>query len=114
MKNIVASLGIALLAGGLIALCSKSEPFIGGLFFAPFSLFPLLFSLLMICCFESRISVILLTLSMFIYAAWFAYAYLDIFYIHPDPQSAIGLIFLGFYSLPVMGVFWIASFVINH
>ena len=48
-------------------------------------------------------------MSSVLYAAWFASVFAQVFYIDPDPQSPIALLFVGAFALPVLAVFWIAA-----
>ncbi len=109
MKNIgIRSTALVLVAGAL-ALCIKSDGFITGLFFVPFSLGPLLLSLIFAFAYRKRASQVALTVGSALYAVWFSVAYLDIFYWNLDAQSAIGLLFIGIYSLPVMFIVWLIA-----
>ena len=74
---------------------------------------PLFVTLLLSAFLSSKRAQIALLTSSALYCAWFVYAYVDIFYIHLDPQSAIGLLFGGVFSLPIMAVFWITAGVLQ-
>ena len=113
MKKITQILTTSSLIFGIILLCIKSSYFIAGLFFVPFSLFPLILSLLLLQKTEERKSIIILLIGTILYTCWFLYAYLSIFYWYPDPQGAIALLFTGVYSLPVMGIIWGFSVKLN-
>jgi hypothetical protein len=93
---------------------SKSEPIIGALFFVPFALGPLFVSLVIAATAPSRGCQIILAAGSVIYAAWFAFIFLDAFYWHVDPQSAIALVFIGIYSLPVMIPIWLSALVLRR
>ncbi len=62
---------------------------------------------------NNKKSQLTLTIGSILYAAWFIFAYLDIFYWHLDPQSAVGLLLVGIYSLPIMGVIWMIAALFN-
>jgi len=93
---------------GLVCLMSKSD-IIGALFVLPFALGPLFISLIVAAVSHFRSCQNILIVGSVLYSAWFGYAFLDIFYWHPDPQSAIGLLFVGALSLPVMIPIWILT-----
>ena len=93
-----------------VALASQSEPVIGFLFFVPFTLWPHAVSHTLCFLFKSRGSAILLGIGMLAYVSWFFFVYVDVFYLHVDPQSAIALAFVGFVSLPVMIPVWLGAF----
>lgn len=113
MKKITQIITISSLIVGSVLLCLKASFFISGLFFVPFSLFPLFISLLLLTETEERKSIVILLIGTFLYTFWFVYAYLSIFYWYPDPQGAIALLFLGVYSLPVMLIIWVVSIILN-
>ncbi len=104
----------SLLVAGTVALMTESEPIVGALFFVPFALGPLFISLLMAALCPTRPCQILLSAGSLLYAAWFGSIFLEIFHWHPDPQGAIALIFVGVYSLPVMGLIWVAALVLRR
>ncbi|MFP4579833.1 MAG: hypothetical protein ACLFQ6_03810 [Candidatus Sumerlaeia bacterium] len=93
----------------LAALAIKSSPVWGFLFFVPFSLFPHFITHLLIANFRSSAALAVLTITDILFFAWFAYVYAIIFYVDIDPQGAIGLIFLGIYSMPVVLPLWIVA-----
>ncbi|KGI77089.1 hypothetical protein [Oleiagrimonas soli] len=104
---------LAFLAGtGLI--CIQAKPAMAGLFFVPFALGPLCITLFLAILFTDRRAERVLLMSTALYAAWFGYVYVDIFHWHADPQSAIGLLFVGVYALPVLLVFWIVAGRMQH
>ena len=47
---------------------------------------------------------------MLAYVSWFFFVYIDVFYLHPDAQSPIALLFVGLVSLPVMIPVWVGAF----
>ena len=87
---------------GSLALCAKSARFLAGLMFVPFALGPLIVSLFFGIALSGRVgSQIAISIGSVLYAAWFATAYLDIFYWHLDAQSAgrnkgVRLLFVDF------------------
>ena len=93
-----------------IALCSRSASFFSGLYFVPFALGPLFVSLVFAGVLKAKKrSQVALTIGSVLYGFWFAFAFLDIFYWHQDPQSGIALLFVGVYSLPGMAIVWIVT-----
>lgn len=97
--------GILFLAG-IGALAAKSADASGLAFIVPLALGPMAVTLLLTCFCHRPLSLALLMTSTVLYAAWFFLVYLDVFYWHLDPQSAIALLFVGIYSLPVMLPLW--------
>ena len=51
--------------------------------------------------------------SSILYALWFGFIYVSVFYLHPDPQAGIAFVWVGLVSLPVMIGLWITAFVIE-
>jgi hypothetical protein len=96
---------------GLILLLVQSRSLFGVLFLAPFSLGPLLVSIAFALICRTRPSQVTLSIGSILYGVWFGYVYLSAFHWHPDAQSAIALLFIGFYSLPLMVPIWAVSYV---
>jgi len=94
---------------GTLLLCSKSEPFLGGLFFVPFAFGPLAVTIGLAFAFRSTLAQYLLTVSSVLYGVWFAFVYAQAVYVNPDPQSPIAFLFVGTYALSVLAIFWIAA-----
>ena len=91
-------------------LAAKSEPVIVGvLSFLPFTLGPHAVTHFGVLRAKSKRSQFILLLAMLSYMAWFVFLYVDIFYLNPDPQSPIALLFVGAYALPVLAVLWFAA-----
>jgi hypothetical protein len=109
MKSFVFFITLAAILGGLAALSFKTSTVGGVLFMAPFSISPLLVTLLLSFKAVNPLSQRLLLASTLVYSAWFAWIYLDAFYWNIDPQSAIVLLFVGVLSLPVMIPLWVIA-----
>ena len=99
---------------GTFALMSESDPMAGALFFIPFALGPLFISLAISLYSPYRSCQIILGVSSVVYGVWFSFVFLSAFYWHIDAQSAITLLFIGIYSLPVMIPCWIVSLVLRN
>ncbi len=110
MSKFNQALAIAVWVFVCVALASNSEPFFGFLFFVPFTLGPHAVSHALCFLFKSRGSAILLGIGMLAYVSWFFFVYVDVFYVHPDAQSPIALLFVGLVSLPVMIPVWVGAF----
>src|SRR5690349_267158 len=78
----------------------------GVLFFAIFTLWPHALTHLGIFLAKSSRSHTVLLVAMLGYFCWFAYAYVDIFCTHVDPQGAVALLFIGVSAMPVMTLLW--------
>ena len=102
-----------IIAIGFLALLSVSTPIYGALFFVPFSLGPLIVSLVFATNSPSQPSQALLSIGSVLYGLWFGYAFLSAFHWYIDPQSALALLFVGIYSLPVMLPIWLITHTIN-
>lgn len=94
---------------GTLLLCSKSEPFLGGLFFVPFAFGPLAVTIALAFVFRSTLAQYLLVVSSVMYGVWFAFVYAQAVFLNPDPQSPIAFLFVGIYAFPVLAIFWIAA-----
>jgi CDP-diglyceride synthetase len=103
-----------LLAVGILVLMTESEPVIGALFFVPFALGPLLVSLAIATKSPYLSCQIILTVGSVLYGTWFGFVFLDAFYWHVDPQSAIALLFIGIYSLPIMIPIWLTTLALRR
>jgi hypothetical protein len=102
-----------IIALGIFALMSESSSLSGALFFTPFALGPLFISLFVASINPVRTSQIILIAGSILYATWFAFVFLSAFYWHIDAQSAIALLFIGIYSLPLMIPVWLIAFWLN-
>ena len=101
----------ALLVIGTYILYSNSRSFSGTLMVVPTALGPLVLSLYASLRTNNKASQITLVIGSVLYGGFFIYLYGGLFYRSPSPQSGIVLLFMGFYSLPVMIPIWsIAAF----
>ena len=100
--------GLITLVCGILLL-AESQPIAGALFFFPFSLGPLFVSMILAFIWRTRFSQVTLCIGSILYGTWFTYIYLSVFYWYPDAQGAIALLFIGFYSLPIMVPIWAIS-----
>jgi predicted Ser/Thr protein kinase len=98
---------------GALCLVAQSNPPSAALKFVPLSLGPLFISLILSLWLTEKRCQKILRIGSVLYALFFAYIFLNSFYWNLDPQSAIGLIFIGFYSLPVMIPIWISAVVMH-
>lgn len=99
----------AIVLMGTLLLCSHADPFSAGLFFVPFAFGPLAVTIGLALACRSTFAQVLLTVSSVLYGAWFAYVYVQAFFVHPDPQSPIAFLFVGICAVPVLVVFWVAA-----
>jgi len=98
-----------LLAVGTGVLHSISRDFGATMMMTPFALGPLVLSLLVTLFARTKASQITLIVGSVLYGGFFIYLYIQLYYVSPSPQSGIGLLFIGIYSLPVMLVVWVVS-----
>lgn len=98
----------------LLLLQSKSSSPAGLLFFIPFSFGPMIVSLLLGLWTASKRSSLILLASNLLYFSWFLWVYLDVFYIHIDPQSPIAFVFIGIVALPVMTPLWVVALILER
>ena len=100
-----------ILVVGIGILDSNSRSFSGTIFMVPFALGPLILSLCLSLLTNNKASQITLIIGSVLYGGFFIHFYGGLFYRSPSPQSGIGLLFIGFYSLRVMVPIWcIAAF----
>jgi len=85
----------------------------GTIFALCFCGFPPIVSMVLSVKAKSPFSHIILATASLLYGIWFAYAMFDAFYVHVDPQSAIVIVFVGIYALPVLLPLWILAVVSN-
>ena len=98
-----------ILTVGIGVLHSNSSGFGATLMMTPFALGPLAVSLLVTLFARTKASQITLIVGSVLYGGVFVYLYIQLYYVSPSPQSGIGLLFIGFYSLPVMFMVWVVS-----
>lgn len=99
---------------GIVALCAKADPFYAGFFFLPFAFGPQILTHVGILFARTRGAQTTLFIALVVYFAWFSFIFVEVFYINPDPQGAVALLFVGVYSTPVMLPFWIIAAVFEH
>ena len=87
---------------------------IGVLFLLPFYGFPPIVSIVLARRFTKAIPQMILTLTIVLYGAWFAYIYRDAFHVNLDPQSGILMVWVGIYALPSLIPLWLISFAIER
>lgn len=109
MKTLAVTTTILAITAGTVLLGKQSSSPDGLLFFVPFTLGPLFVTLLLGFIVRRKLALGLLLTSTLIYFAWFLFIYLSAFYWHLDAQSAIALLIIGIYSLPVMIPLWIVA-----
>ena len=91
-----------ILVVGIGIIDSNSRSFSATIFMVPFALGPLVFSLSLALFMPNKSSQITLIIGSVLYGGFFVYLYGGLFYRSPSPQSGMGLLFIGFYSLRVM------------
>ena len=100
-----------ILVVGIGIIDSNSRSFSGTLFMVPFALGPLVLSLLLALFMSNKASQMTLIIGSVLYGGFFIHLYGGLFHRSPSPQSGIGLLFIGFYSLRVMIPIWyVAAF----
>lgn len=103
---------------GLIVGSSRGFSFIWILLVASFGLWPMLVNIGLAFWSKHRLTDWLILLSSVGYLQWFIRGYYDTFYVHPDPQSPIVIIYIGFYSMKFMAFiwmfFWISHFFLRY
>jgi hypothetical protein len=109
--NIITCYGF--LAVVIITLTSISSGLLGVLFFTSFVLGPFIINVFLSHVINDLKSSVILFSSSVMYIIWTIYVYVSAFYIHPDPQSPIALLFIGIYAVPVMTIFQIVAYRMN-
>ena len=92
-----------------MSLGAQTSSLLGVLFFMPFIMFShgITHILIRLASRPKTLGVLLFT--QLAYATWYGFWYIDIFYVHIDPQSPIALLFIGLVSLPAMAILWIGA-----
>lgn len=106
-------LAVTLWGVGVLMLAGKSESFLGGLFFVPFSFWPHAVTHIGVLLMRKRRSQLCLLVTMLLYFGWFTYVYIHAFYIQLDPQSGLALLFVGALAAPFMLILWILTIVLE-
>jgi len=122
LRNVTIGLSAGILLGmmGFVAYIASFggavNMLLGVLFFLPFCGFPPIVSMVIAGYSKHHVSQILAVVASLLYGVWFTYAMYDCFYVHVDPQSALIIIFVGIYALPVLLPLWITAhiFEIRH
>lgn len=114
MKKINKIVAALFWIAGTVALCAKAEPFYAGIFFLPFALGPQILTHVGILFARTRGAQITLFIALVVFFAWFVFVYMNVFYLDPDPQGAVGLLFVGVYSTPIMLVLWVIAALFEH
>ena len=80
------------------------------LFFFPFTMTPLVINAVAVCRVKTFAARGILLFSTAAYSGWGTWLYIDVFYIHIDPQSSIALLFMGIFASPVLILLWLLTF----
>ncbi|MDR0327648.1 MAG: hypothetical protein LBI05_05055 [Planctomycetaceae bacterium] len=70
-------------------------------------------SIVLSVCTKSPISQVIPAAASLLYGVWYAYIVYDSFCVNVDAQSAIVLVFVGIYALPVLLPLWLAAIVVD-
>jgi hypothetical protein len=81
----------------------------GTLLFLPFYGFPLIVSIVLSAWTKNSLPQCILLTASLLYGVWFAYAVYSAFYVSPDPQSGLIIMFVGIYALPVLLPLWLVA-----
>ena len=113
MRTATLALSFVVLIVGTLALGRLFSSAGGMLSIVPYSLGPLFATIVLSCFLNGKLSQTILAVSSLGYGAWFAFAYYDLVYLNPDPQSPIGFLFIGAYSIPWIAQFWAGAFLLR-
>lgn len=97
----------------LMAFGSKGGFGAIGLFF-PFTMLPFVFNGLLAWFFRSTMAQSLVLIATLGYAAWFAYVFVNVTYLHPDPQGPIAFLFVGIFASPALALLWGLSWLCEY
>ncbi len=110
MQTVCRVAPVVLWVVGVLMLYHVADSVYGVLWVIPFALGPQAITHAAILLAKSAESRNVLLVALLVYFGWFTFIYVDAFYIHPDPQSPIALVFVGIYAIPVLGIFWLAAY----
>ena len=114
MRTATIALTVAVILAGTFAIAASGSDTSSTLWLVPYSFGPLLGTILLSSLLNGNRSQLLLAISSLCYGAWFAYAYIDALYVHPDPQSPILFLLIGiYYALPWIAIFWGSAFLLR-
>lgn len=88
---------------------SHENGMIAVLFFAPFTLLPLLGCLMMAVMLKSTPGQAIVLASVILYIAWFSFIYIDVTWLHVDANGSLMFLFVGAYAFPVLLVIWLIA-----
>jgi hypothetical protein len=114
MKNISLAVTAAVIICGTLMVCAQTAGYFSGLLAAPIVFAPLFLNFPFAKCWESRASDRVLTVSAICYGIWFLVVYLQAASLHPDPQSSVAILAVGFYAAPMLALFWIAAYLLRN
>ena len=100
-------IGYLYLSIGMIALFTRATPAIAALFFIPFALGSHFAHLVIAHRALTKLAQVLTGIAMLAYMTWATFVYVSAFHLHLDAQSAIALLFITPYSLPVLVPIWL-------
>lgn len=83
-------------------------------FFAPFTLLPFAVSAVLAVRWRTAAGQSVLLAATLAYVAWFAFVYVDVHYLHPDPQGPIAFLCLGVVAAPVLVMFWAVGWILER
>lgn len=93
---------VAVVRIGTLLVCLHADGLVTAIDFFPFTFGPLLLAWIPMWMFRTTRCQRMLVFASLAYAIWFLYVYVDVFHLHPDANSVIGRLFVGFYSFPVL------------
>lgn len=83
---------------------------IGGVAFGfPFVMLPFVVNAVLLSRWRAFAGQSLLFAASLAYAAWVAFVFVDVRYVHPDPQGPIAFLFVGVFAAPVLIVLWLTG-----
>ncbi len=110
----VFSFVVCLLILGLMIDFGDPGSLVSVLLFSPLFVGPLFVSIFLGFRYEAKGAQWVIALGSLLYLAWATLMYLDVTRWHPDPQAAIGFMFMGPYSLVVMIPLWIWAVILGR
>ena len=82
--------------------------------FFPFTMLPFVVDVALAFRWRTTAGQSLLLIATLAYAAWFAFVFVEVTYLHPAPQGSIAFLFVGIYAAPVLAILWSVGWVLER
>jgi len=82
-------------------------------FFFLFTMSPFVINAVLTLRWRSSVAQSLILVASLVYTPWFAFVFVDVNYLHPDPQGPIAFLFVGVFAAPVLLILWVVAGILD-